>query len=151
MLSPRALWRFAKIVILLFFVQVTNKSRNRIPFLKMLAEGGPLIFLPFFTLVGVQLNLPILVQSILFGVLVFIVRALCVVAGSYVGGGLAGLDMPKRKKMWMTMLAQAGVSLGLAAEVAVKFPVSQQNIHSTRRARLGPPAVTHRHSAAQLG
>jgi len=107
------------------FLQVTNKSRNRIPFLKMLGEGGPLIFMPFFTLVGVQLNLPILVQSIAFGVLVFIVRALCVMGGSYVGGGLAGLDMTKRRKMWMTMLAQAGVSLGLAAEVAVKFPVSR--------------------------
>jgi len=35
---------------------------------------GCLIFLPFFTLVGVQLNLPILAQSIAFGVLVFLVR-----------------------------------------------------------------------------
>ncbi len=77
---------------------------------------------PFFTLVGVQLNLPILAQSIAFGVLVFFCRALCIVGGTFVGSSLAGLDGEKRTKLWMTMLAQAGVSLGLAAEVAVKFP-----------------------------
>jgi hypothetical protein len=89
-------------------------------FLSVLSQ--PYIFMPFFTLVGVQLNLPILVQSIAFGILVFFCRAACIAAGTYVGGGLAGLDHFKRTRLWMTMLAQAGVSLGLAAEVAVKFP-----------------------------
>jgi hypothetical protein len=77
---------------------------------------------PFFTLVGVQLNLPILAQSIAFGILVFLCRGLCIIAGTYTGGHIAGLDQDKKKKLWMTMLAQAGVSLGLASEVAVKFP-----------------------------
>lgn len=75
-----------------------------------------------FTLVGVQLNLPILAQSIAFGILVFLCRGACIAAGTFVGGTLAGLDNEKRTRLWMTMLAQAGVSLGLAAEVAVKFP-----------------------------
>lgn len=101
---------------------VTNKSQNRIAFLKMLGGAGSYIFIPFFTLVGVQLNLDILVQSIGFGFLVFFMRGICVLIGSFVGGTLAGLDKDKRLKLWMTMLAQAGVSLGLAAEVAVKFP-----------------------------
>jgi hypothetical protein len=34
-------------------------------------------------------------------------------------------------KLWMTMLAQAGVSLGLAAEVAVKFPEWGSNFQTT--------------------
>jgi len=109
----------------------------------MLGEGGPLIFMPFFTLVGVQLNLPILAQSIAFGVLVFLVRGVCIMCGSYVGGGMAGLDMDKRKKLWMTMLAQAGVSLGLAAEVAVKFPVSHRDVHRCAIAR----ARAHTHTS----
>ena len=87
--------------------------------------------MPFFTLVGVQLNLPILAQSVGFGVLVFFARALCIMLGSYVGGSLAGLDRMKRTRLWMTMLAQAGVSLGLAAEVAVKFPEWGSKFQST--------------------
>ena len=88
-----------------------------------------------FTLVGVQLNLPILRQSIAFGILVFLARAGCIAAGSYIGGTLAGLDLEKRKGLWMTMLAQAGVSLGLAAEVAVKFPEWGSKFQTTSQSR----------------
>lgn len=55
--------------------------------------------------------------------IVFAVRALCFAIGSYAGGHYAG-GMPERHKrtMWSSMLTQAGVSLGIAAEVALAFP-----------------------------
>jgi Kef-type K+ transport system membrane component KefB len=101
---------------------VTNQSRNRIAFLKLLGSSATYIFIPFFTKVGVELNLPIFYKSLGFAVLVFLARAACIFLGSFTGARITGMDFSKQKTLWMTMLAQAGVSLGLASEVRVKFP-----------------------------
>ena len=110
---------------------VTNQSKNRIAFIHMLGTAGPIIFIPFFTKVGVELNLVVLAKTMPFAVIVFTVRAACVCAGCYCGGTVVGLDAEKKKYMWISMLAQAGVSLGLASEVAVKFPEWGSDFQST--------------------
>ena len=101
---------------------VTNQSRNRAAFLHVLGSSASYIFIPFFTKVGVELNLRVFIQMLGFAALVFLMRAFCVFCGSFTGARIAGMDRFKQLTLWCTMLAQAGVSLGLASEVRVKFP-----------------------------
>ena len=109
----------------------TNKSRNRTAFLKLLGGAASYVFIPFFTKVGVELNLKVLLASLPFAALVFLMRAFCIFLGSFTGGKLTGMKQKEVYFMWMTMLAQAGVSLGLASEVAVKFPEWGRNFQTT--------------------
>ena len=103
----------------------TNNSGHRNRFILVLGKLGPYVFLPFFTLTGASLNLKVLAQSFGFAAVIAFVRALCVFIGSAIGGYLAGVRPLRRKEnmlMWMALLTQAGVSLGLASEMAVLFP-----------------------------
>ena len=100
----------------------TNRSKHRHRLLVVLQTAGPWVFLPFFTLTGASLNLNVLVSSLGFAVIMFLVRAVTVFLGSYSGGVLAGQAPLHNKWMWATLLTQAGVSLGLASEVGMSFP-----------------------------
>jgi len=100
---------------------ITNRSEERMQFLAMMARCGPFIFIPFFTLVGAQLNLNVLWKSIGFALVMFFVRAACLALGGWVGGKMSALSMEQRRTFWLTQLSQAGVCLGLASEVSVKF------------------------------
>lgn len=103
---------------------VTNQSHNRMTFMLMLGRFAPYVFIPFFTKVGVELNLTVLYRSIGFAIIVFFVRAACMFAGGWTGGKISGLGDEHCQLVWLTMISQAGVSLGLASEVAVKFQQS---------------------------
>ena len=103
----------------------TNNSGHRNRFILVLGKLGPYVFLPFFTLTGSSLNLKVLAQSFGFASVIAFVRAVCIFMGSSAGGYAAGVKPYKRKEnmlMWMCLLTQAGVSLGLASEMAVLFP-----------------------------
>lgn len=60
-------------------------------------------------------------QTLGMAILVFIIRAGSMWLGSAAAGYVAGMENKQSKTFGLTMLAQAGVSLGLASEVAVKF------------------------------
>ncbi len=49
-------------------------------------RASPYIFIPFFTKTGITLNLPVLLQSVVFGIVVFAVRCICMLAGTMSGG-----------------------------------------------------------------
>lgn len=103
----------------------TNKSAHRYRFISILSSIGPYVFLPFFTLIGASIHLQTLVKSLVFAVLVALFRALTIFIGSSTGGYLSGTRPFMRKEnmfMWMCLLTQAGVSVGLASEVNVIFP-----------------------------
>ena len=97
----------------------TNQSAHRHRFILVLQQCGPYIFLPFFTLTGASLNLSVMAQSAAFALLMAAFRALTIFIGSYIGGTIAGQEKKHNLFMWMTLLTQAGVSLGLASEVGV--------------------------------
>ena len=103
----------------------TNNSGHRHRFMLVLGKLGPYVFLPFFTLTGASLQLNVLAQSFGFAAVVAVVRAICVFIGSSTGGYMSGVRPYGRKEnklMWMCLLTQAGVSLGLASEMGVLFP-----------------------------
>jgi len=103
-------------------VLVTNYSGYRSEYLKLLHDGGPVIYVAFFTLTGASLELNVLAAIWQIALALFFVRLLGIFVGSFVGGVAAGEPMRHNLLRWMTFVTQAGVGLGLAREVAVEFP-----------------------------
>lgn len=102
---------------------VTNYSKFRYEFLKILEEVGPLIYIAFFTLTGATVSLDILPKVIGVALILFSIRLITMIIGSFVGGTLGGESGLFRRIGWMPYVTQAGVGLGLATIVANAFPV----------------------------
>ncbi|CAH0521787.1 unnamed protein product [Peronospora belbahrii] len=79
---------------------------------------APYIFLPFFVMTGASLQLDKVLSVLPIMSLYLATRYLAIFIAVY-GGGRFLLKLPPRhyKHLWLTMAPQAGVSLGLAAEV----------------------------------
>jgi len=106
-------------IIASFFV--TNYSKYRTEFRKILDDTGPVVYVAFFTLVGAMLSIDILAKVWFIALILFFVRLLAVIVGSYIGALMAG-DPPEYKRIsWMAYITQAGVGLGLATEVSGEF------------------------------
>ncbi len=101
---------------------VTNTSKYRDEFLKMLHTIGPPVYIAFFTLTGASLALDTLVQVWPIALALFAARLGGIFIGSFSGGVVAGDPMSHNRVSWMAYVTQAGVGLGLAKEVAVEFP-----------------------------
>lgn len=101
---------------------VTNYSKFRYEFLKILEEVGPLIYVAFFTLTGASVSLDILPKVIGVALILFSLRLVTMILGSLVGGTLGGDKGLFRRIGWMPYVTQAGVGLGLATIVANAFP-----------------------------
>ncbi len=101
---------------------VTNYSKYRAEFIKIIENSGLPIYVAFFTLTGVGLDLGAL--SIAIGIIgiIFTIRLLTMVIGSYSGGFLAKDPMTHRHLGWMPYITQAGVALGLTTIVATEWP-----------------------------
>lgn len=101
---------------------VTNYSKYRAEFLRILERVGPYIYLAFFVLSGAAIELNIFVTVIGITTILFLVRLFSLMLGGYVGGKLAG-DPPLFNRIaWMPYVTQAGVGIGLASVVASNFP-----------------------------
>lgn len=101
---------------------VTNYSRYRHEFIKLLHDVGPIIYVCFFTLAGASMSLDLLLKVWPIALLFFAIRLVSMMLGAYIGGNLAG-DPPLYNRIgWMPYITQAGVGLGLATIVANNFP-----------------------------
>ncbi len=101
---------------------ITNYTRFRAEFLKFIHDTGNYIYVAFFTLTGATMSVDILIQVWPAALLLFGVRLVAMILGSYVGG-LAAKDPPLFMHLgWMPYLTQAGVALGLSTAVANEFP-----------------------------
>ncbi len=101
---------------------VTNYSKYRQEFIKILEDVGPVVYICFFTLTGASVSLDVLVSLIGVAFLLFAIRLVTMIAGSFIGGTLAGDPALFRRIGWMPFVTQAGVGLGLATVVANAFP-----------------------------
>nr|MBC8342757.1 cation:proton antiporter [Bacteroidota bacterium] len=80
---------------------VTNYSKYRPEFQKILHDTGPVIYVAFFTLVGAMLSIDILAKVWIIALVLFVVRLIALIIGAYVGTVLAG-DPPIYKRIgWM--------------------------------------------------
>ncbi len=101
---------------------VTNFTGYRTEASRLLHDMGPPIYVAFFTLTGVALELNVLAAAWHIALALFAVRLLGIFLGSFGGGAVAGDEMKHNRISWMAYVTQAGVGLGLAKEVAVEFP-----------------------------
>lgn len=101
---------------------ITNYTVYRDEFLKILTDVAPAIYIIFFTLTGATLDLDVLADTWLIALSLFAVRVGAIFLSSFAGGTAAGDPVEHNWLGWMGYVTQAGVGLGLAAEVAVEFP-----------------------------
>ncbi|MCG8635125.1 MAG: cation:proton antiporter [Desulfobacterales bacterium] len=101
---------------------MSNRSRFRTEFLKILHDIGPVVYITFFTLTGASLALDVLAETWPVAIVLFLARITAVFFGSFTGGTLAGNPARANSVSWMAYITQAGVGLGLAKEVVVEFP-----------------------------
>ena len=101
---------------------VSNYTKYGPEFNKIVEEISPVIFILFFVLVGISIDLSVLGQTWIIILALFAIRLVGIMVGSFSGGVLAGDPMKQNRLLWLTFITQAGVSIGLAQEVADEFP-----------------------------
>jgi len=100
---------------------LTNYSRYRLEFQKVLQLVLPFVYVAFFTLTGASALLDVLTEVWLIALLLFLIRIGAMIIGGYVGGILAK-DPPLYYRIgWMPYVTQAGVGIGLATVIADEF------------------------------
>jgi Trk K+ transport system NAD-binding subunit/Kef-type K+ transport system membrane component KefB len=110
---------------------VTNYSRFRQEFIRILEDVGPIVYICFFTLTGASVSLDVLIRLIGVAFLLFGIRLVTMIIGSFIGGSLAGDPPLYRRIGWMPFVTQAGVGLGLATVVANAFPAWGNEFQTT--------------------
>jgi Kef-type K+ transport system membrane component KefB/Trk K+ transport system NAD-binding subunit len=101
---------------------VTNRTKHRVEFLKLLHDAGQPIYVCFFTLTGATLAIDVLPDVYGVALILFGIRLVTMIIGAYTGGILAGDPMKFNHVGWLPYITQAGVALGLSSIVAQEFP-----------------------------
>jgi Kef-type K+ transport system membrane component KefB len=91
--------------------------------LKQAVERGALpVLIIFFAAAGASLNLSALAELGGLAVLISALRAGSMWAGTSVGRAVSGDESPEARSLWMALISQAGVTLGLTIIVASQYP-----------------------------
>jgi len=101
---------------------VANFSKYSEHFLAAMKKVALPIYALFFALAGAAIDLEILKQAWLIGLLIFGVRGLMLWIGISTGAFFGGEPKKVRRYAWLGFITQAGVGLGLANEVAARYP-----------------------------
>ena len=100
---------------------VTNYSRLAADFQHTIEEMSPLVFLLFFTLVGIELELDVIGEAWGIILILFTVRLIGIFIGSFAGSMAAQDRSRSNALLGFGFITQAGVSVGLAKEIGVEF------------------------------
>ena len=102
---------------------VENIAPPRGDALRLAVERGALpVLVIFFAAAGASLHLDALAELGLIAVAIAAVRMVSARTGAAAGGRLSGLQPEYRPLVWMGLVSQAGVTLGLAVIVASQYP-----------------------------
>jgi Kef-type K+ transport system membrane component KefB len=101
---------------------IENIARVRADALRDAVERSALpVLVVFFAAAGASLHLDALATIGLAALLVAVARIAVIRAGTHVGLRLAGVEDKSSQLLWMGLVSQAGVTLGLAIIVAAEF------------------------------
>lgn len=100
---------------------ITNYTPYRPEFQKILHNVLPIVYVAFFTLTGASALLDVLAEVWLIALVIFFLRLLGMIAGSYLGGTMAREPAKFQHLGWMPYVTQAGVGVGLATIVSREF------------------------------
>jgi Trk K+ transport system NAD-binding subunit/Kef-type K+ transport system membrane component KefB len=101
---------------------ITNYTKYRAEFIRILTDVGPMIYVAFFTLTGAAMRIDVLQKAWSVALMFFIIRLITIIIGAYFGGVMAKDPPAFNKVAWMPYVTQAGVALGLATIVSNEFP-----------------------------
>lgn len=101
---------------------VQNFSTHGHTFLDRMDNVSLPIYIGFFAITGASIDVDVLKTAWFLGFIIVIARTVMLYAASYISGRLSR-DPPRiYKNTWLGFITQAGVSLGLLAEVARRLP-----------------------------
>jgi Kef-type K+ transport system membrane component KefB len=107
------------------------------------------IFVAFFAITGASINVNILKESWILGLILVFSRTVMIFIGSTISGRLSGDSPVIYKNSWLGFITQAGVGLGLLTEVVRRFPEFGIPVQSiliaaiTLNQLIGPIAFKH--------
>jgi Kef-type K+ transport system membrane component KefB len=102
------------LVCMMLGISVSNLSQNSVRALSIINRVTPPIYIAFFTLSGVELDLGILRFAGLMGIGYVVIRAIGKATGAYIGAKITNSHEMVQKYLGFTLLPQAGVAIGLS-------------------------------------
>lgn len=93
---------------------IVNIAPNTTRIFSVVDKFTPPIFIAFFTIAGVELNISILQKVGVLGIAYIFIRALGKMFGAGIGAKLSNAPSTVQKYLGMTLVPQAGVAIGLA-------------------------------------
>jgi len=105
-----------------------NARRENRHFFQLIQEIEPPIYVAFFVLSGMYLQLEVLPQVGLLGIGYILARAIGKMGGTYVGALRTKAPETFRKYLGLALIPQAGVAIGLGVLSSAKFPELQSTI-----------------------
>ncbi len=122
-----------------------NQSGNAI--LKLADNVTPPVFLMFFVVSGMELNISIIPKIGVIGIIYIICRVIGKVSGSYIGAAIMKAPTSVKTYLGYTLVPQAGVAIGLSLIAANALPELGQTIRTvilcaTLIYELTGPAIT---------
>lgn len=130
-----------------FTVQNFSYHGNR--FLVRMDQVSLPIYVAFFAITGATINMEVLKEGWILGLIIVFSRMLMIFIGSTASGRLSGDRPVIYKNSWLGFITQAGVSLGLLTEVVRRFPEFGVPVQSiliasiTLNQLIGPIAFKH--------
>lgn len=103
-----------------FVVQNFSKFGNE--FLNKMNRTSLPIYIAFFAITGMSINIDVLKTSWIFGVIIVGIRLVMLYIASIISGIISKDEALIYKNYWLGFITQAGVSLGLLSEIARRFP-----------------------------
>ncbi|MCP5050271.1 MAG: cation:proton antiporter [bacterium] len=101
---------------------VQNFSKHGDVFLERMESVSLPIYIGFFAITGAKINVDVLKSAWVLGLVMVVARTVMIWLGSTISSRLSGDPPTIYKYTWLGFLTQAGVSLGLLAEVVRRFP-----------------------------
>mmetsp|Transcript_65799 Transcript_65799/g.109334 ORF Transcript_65799/g.109334 Transcript_65799/m.109334 type:complete len:486 (-) Transcript_65799:193-1650(-) len=110
---------------------VCNVFSQRRELSSLLSSTMPPVLCFFFFTTGIGMHLGVLISTWPMAASIFVTRLLALRLGCWIGCAVAGAPPLFRQYGWLAYVTQAGMSLGLAGELAEKFPTWGSALEST--------------------
>ncbi len=118
-----SMWGLSSLLVCMMIGAVmVNISQQQEVLMEQCDRFTPPLFLLFFVLSGAELNLGVLPQVGLIGILYLLLRSLGKWGGTLLGAMAVKADNNVKKYLGLTLLPQAGVAIGMSQMVAIRFP-----------------------------
>ncbi len=102
--------------------RMTNNTKYRLHLESLIHKLGPFVYVAFFTKVGADIELTVLVKYWQIAIYLFLIRIIALIIASLTGSILIRDTWKNTLVSWTPYITQAGVSLGLITIVASYFP-----------------------------